>query len=135
MAVTYLDPAGLPTGPLYHQVAVASGSRLVFLAGQVAVDAHGTPVGSGDLAAQVEQCYANVATALTAVGATFADVTRLTAYIVDWTPAKMAQLVEGMQRAARAHGIHTAPPLTGIGVQALASPDYLIELEATAVLP
>ncbi|GAA3150555.1 RidA family protein [Nonomuraea salmonea] len=64
MAVTLLNPDGLIESPAYRQVAVASGSRLVFIAGQVAWDAEGKTVGAGDLAAQVEQCYRNVATAL-----------------------------------------------------------------------
>lgn len=135
MPVAYLDSEDLPKAGLYHQVAVASGSRMVFMAGQVAIDVRGALVGRDDLTAQVAQCYTNVARALAAAGASFADVAKLTAYVVDWTPEKMALLVQGMTRAAATHGITAAPPLTGIGVQALASPDYLIELEAIAVLP
>lgn len=135
MPVAYLDTLRLPVVSLYRQVAIARGSRLVFVAGQVSVDAQGAPVGTADLLVQVEQCFANIATALAAAGASFADVTRLTAYIVDWTPGKMTQPVDGMQRAIARHGIAAAPPLTGIGVQALASPDFPVELEATAMLP
>lgn len=71
MPIEALNPEGLPQSDVYRQIAVATGSRLVFLAGQVARDADGTPVGEGDLAAQIEQAFRNVGTALAAVGGTF----------------------------------------------------------------
>lgn len=134
MAITLTDPDGLPQVDLYRQVSVATGSRLVSVAGQVAVDADGRTVGVGDLAAQVEQCYRNVGTALAAVGGSFADVVRLTVYLVDWAPEKMSLFTEGVARASAALGGTPLPPLTGIGVVALAGPDLLVEVEATAVL-
>jgi enamine deaminase RidA (YjgF/YER057c/UK114 family) len=135
MAVDVLNPDGLPKPEMYRQVAVASGSRIVFLAGQVARDAGGEPVGSGDLAAQVEQALRNVNTAVTAVGGTFADVAKLNVYVVDWRPEKMAALGEGVQRAAAELGLDPIRPITLIGVAALAEPDLLVEIEAMAVLP
>jgi enamine deaminase RidA (YjgF/YER057c/UK114 family) len=134
MPIDLLNPDGMPSNELYRQVAVASGSQLIFIAGQVASDADGAVVGVGDLAAQVEQCYLNVASALAGVGATFEHVAKLTVYLVDWTPEKMGQLVEGRQRAMTALGVEHAPPLTGVGVAALAEPDLLVEIDATAVL-
>ncbi|MDY7103325.1 MAG: RidA family protein [Actinomycetota bacterium] len=134
MPVTLLTPEGLPAVDLYRQVSVATGSTLVFLAGQVSVDADGATVGVGDLAAQVEQCYLNVATALAEAGATFDDVTKLTVYVVDLTPEKLPLFGEGISRATEKLGVTPAAPLTGIGVSALAGPDYLVEVEATAVL-
>ncbi|MGK5550855.1 RidA family protein [Actinomadura kijaniata] len=115
-------------------MSVATGSRLVFLAGQVARDAEGRPVGEGDLAAQVEQSYVNVATALAAVGGSFDDVAKLTVYVVDWTPDKMPLLGEGVSRAAARLGIDPVKPITLLGVAALGEPDLLVEVEATAVL-
>lgn len=134
MSVTLLDPEGLPRVESHRQVSVASGSRLVFMAGQVAWDADGRTIGEGDLAAQVEQCYLNVATALAAAGASFDDVVKLTLYFVDWTPDKLTVAGEGIARAAGRLGITALPPLTGIGVAALAEPGLLVEVEATAVL-
>ena len=134
MTVTLVDPAGLPKVDTHRQVAVATGSRLVFLAGQVAWRADGTVVGTGDLAAQVEQCYRNVATALAEVGGSFHDVAKLTLYVVDFTPDKMAALEEGLGRVVATLGPLPAPPITGIGVVSLASPDLLVEVEAIAVL-
>lgn len=134
MTITLLNPDGLPKVDIYRQVSVATGSRLVFIAGQVARDADGGKVGEGDFAAQVERCYLNIGTALAAAGGTFADVVKLTVYLVDWTPEKMPLFVEGVARAAAKLGVTPMPPLTGIGVAALAEPDLLVEVEATAVL-
>ncbi len=134
MSITLLDPEGLPQVGTHPQVALASGSRLVFMAGQVALDAEGRTVGEDDLAAQVERCYLNIATGLAAAGASFSDVAKLTLYVVDWTPDKLTVLGEGIARAAEKLGITARPPLTGIGVAALAAPDLLVEVEAIAVL-
>ncbi|PRX46110.1 enamine deaminase RidA (YjgF/YER057c/UK114 family) [Prauserella shujinwangii] len=134
MAITLVNPAGLPETEVYRQVSVASGTRLVFIAGQVAWDADGTTVGEGDLAAQVEQCYLNVGTALAAAGGSFDDVAKLTVYVVDWAPEKMSALLEGISRAAAKLGTTPVPPATLLGVAALDVPDHLVEVEATAVI-
>ena len=133
MAITFVNPAGLPEIDVYRQVSIASGSKLVFLAGQVAWDADGTTVG-GDLAAPVEQCYLHVGTALAGAGATFGDVAKLTVYVVDWTPDKMSLLGEGVARAAAQLGVDPVKPITLLGVAALAEPDLMVEVEATAII-
>jgi enamine deaminase RidA (YjgF/YER057c/UK114 family) len=134
MPITLMNPEGMPEVDIYRQVSVATGSKLVFIAGQVAWGADGRTVGEGDLAAQVEQCYLNVGTALAGVGGSFDDVAKLTVYLVDWTPDKMPLFVEGVARAAAKLGVTPLPPLTGVGVAALAEPDLLVEVEATAVI-
>ncbi|MFH8572597.1 RidA family protein [Streptomyces sp. NPDC017993] len=134
MAITLMNPGGLPAIDVYRQVSIASGSKLVFVAGQVAWDAEGATVGGGDLAAQVEQCYLNIGTALAAAGGSFDDVAKLTVYVVDWTPDKMPLLLEGISRAAGKLGAAPVPPATLLGVAALDVPDHLVEIEATAVL-
>ncbi|MFC4060866.1 RidA family protein [Planomonospora corallina] len=134
MAITLVNPGGLPEVDVYRQVSIASGSRLVFIAGQVAWDADGATVGEGDLAAQVEQCYLNIATALAGVGGSFGDVAKLTVHVVDWTPDKMHPLLEGISRAAAKLGVTPVPPATLLGVAALDIPDHLVEIEAIAVL-
>lgn len=107
--IELLNPDGSPKPDVYRQVAVATGTRTVYLAGQEARTAEGQPVGADDLAAQIEQAYLNVATALSAVGGSFADIAKITLYVVDWKPEKMAA--------------------------ALGEPDLLVEVDATAVLP
>ncbi|MGW6740651.1 RidA family protein [Streptomyces sp. NPDC055025] len=134
MPITLVNPTGLPEVPVYRQVAIASGSKLVFVAGQVSGDADGVTVGEGDLAAQVEQCYLNVATALAGAGGSFEDVAKLTVYVVDWTPDKLPLLMEGITRATVKLGLTPVPPATLLGVAALDVPEHLVEIEATAVL-
>ncbi|MFF1309156.1 RidA family protein [Streptomyces sp. NPDC058307] len=134
MAITLLNPGGLPEIDVYRQVSIASGTRLVFVAGQVSWDAEGRTVGEGDLAAQVEQCYLNVGTALAEAGGSFDDVAKLNVHVVDWTPDKMPRLLEGIARAAAKLGVTPVPPATLLGVAALDVPDHLVEVEATAVL-
>ncbi len=134
MPLELLNPEGLPKPEVYRQVAVASGSRVVFLAGQVARTADGEPVGGGDLAAQAEQAYLNVATAVAAVGGSFDDVAKITLYVVDWSPDRLAALGEGIARAAARLGADLTKPVTLIPVAALGEPDLLIEVDAIAVL-
>ncbi|WP_231946686.1 RidA family protein [Auraticoccus monumenti] len=130
-----IDPPELPVSPFYRQVAVASGSRTVYLAGQVARTADGSPVGPGDLAAQVAQAYRNVGAALAAAGATFADVAKLTVYVVGWSPDMLPALGEGVSRVAAELGGDVSRPITLLGVASLGEPDLLVEVEAVAVLP
>ena len=134
MAVEVLNPEGLPKPDVYRQVSVATGSRFVFIAGQVARDADGSPVGAGDLAAQVDQALRNVNTAVNAVGGSFEDVAKLTIYVVDWDESKLPALGEGVFRASAALGIDPLKPVSLIGVGMLGEPDILVEIEATAVL-
>lgn len=134
MPVTVLNPEGLPKPVTYRQVAVATGSRTVFLAGQVARNAGGELVGRGDLTAQVEQALLNVATALESVGATFNHVARLTVYVVHLREADMTALREGVERAAGRLDHDLARPVTMVGVEALFQEDLLVEIDAIAVL-
>jgi enamine deaminase RidA (YjgF/YER057c/UK114 family) len=134
VAVELVNPDGLPKPEVYRQLSIATGSKLVFLAGQVARDADGNPVGEGDLAAQVEHAYLNIGTALAAIGGSFDDVAKLTIYLVDWSPDKLPLLGEGVARAAAKLGVDPVKPITLLGVAALGEPDLLVEVEATAVI-
>ncbi|MGA4956489.1 RidA family protein [Streptomyces lavendulocolor] len=134
MPITLVNPVGLPKIDAYHQVSVATGSKLVFIAGQVAWDADGVTVGEGDLAAQAEQCYLNIGTALAGVGASLDNVAKLTVYVAGWSPDKMPLLMEGITRAVAKLGATSAPPATLLGVAALDVPEHLVEMEATAVI-
>jgi enamine deaminase RidA (YjgF/YER057c/UK114 family) len=134
MSISLVNPGGLPNIDVYRQVSIASGTRIVFIAGQVAWDAEGITIGEGDLAAQVEQCYHNIGIALAEVGGSFDDVAKLSFYVVDWTPDKMPSLLEGISRAAAKLGTTPVPPTTLLGVAALDVPEHLVEIEATAIL-
>lgn len=133
MTVSLINPDDHVRIPLYHHVALATGSKQVHLAGQVAWDADGNLVAPDDLAGQVAQVYRNVAKGLDAAGATFKDVVRFTWYAVDWQKEKMAAFEAGVEQAAREFELST-PPLALIGVSILFEAGILIEAEVTAVI-
>jgi enamine deaminase RidA (YjgF/YER057c/UK114 family) len=133
MPVTLLNPNGLMKPDVYRQVAIATGTRQVHVAGQVAYDAEGKLVAPGDFAGQVARAYRNVAIALAAAGATFRDVVRLTIYVVDWKLEMMPQFLAGLEQVAEELQIVPAPASL-IGVAVLYEPGVLVEIEATAVL-
>ncbi|WP_395309974.1 RidA family protein [Mycobacterium sp. AMU20-3851] len=133
MSRILLNPEDHVQVPAYHHVAVATGTRQIHVAGQVSWDADGVTVAAGDLAGQVAQVLRNVHKSLQIAGATFADVVRITWYVVDWEPGKADAFLAGLQRAASEFGPQT-PPAAVIGVNALWSPDFLVEAEVTAVI-
>ncbi|MBZ4422465.1 RidA family protein [Myxococcus sp. RHSTA-1-4] len=135
MPVTLLNPDGIPKTDAYRyrQVAIATGTRQVHIAGQVAYDANGQLVARGDLAGQVAQAYRNVAIALAAAGATFSDVVRLTFYVVDWKREMISDFLAGIEQVAEELKIVPAPASL-IGVSVLFEPGVLVEIEATAVV-
>lgn len=133
MAVSLSNPEGHVEIPLYHHVAIATGSKHVHIAGQVAWDAEGNLVAPGDLAGQVAQVYRNVAKSLEAAGATFKDVVRFTWYAVDWEKEKMEAFEAGVEQAAGEFELST-PPAALIGVSILYEPGILVEAEVTAVI-
>src|SRR5262245_31009033 len=125
------DPQGLLRNPAYSHVVVASGARTIYTAGQVAIDEHGALVGAGDLAAQTAQAMRNVGLALAAAGASYANIVKITTYVVNYRPEH--RTVIGQARAPFFAG--GAPPAsTLVGVSALALPEWLVEIEAVAVV-
>jgi enamine deaminase RidA (YjgF/YER057c/UK114 family) len=135
MPVEKLNIPTLPEPQGFTHIGIASGSRLVFLAGQVAQDGDGELVGAGDLAAQMEQAMLNVAAGLETAGATFDDVAKTTLYVVDWDELKMEQLVTGFGRAAEKIGNASVSPATLVPVPRLFQEGYLVEVDVMAVLP
>jgi enamine deaminase RidA (YjgF/YER057c/UK114 family) len=134
MTIQLVHPEKVNRVDVHHQVAVTQGSRTVYLAGQVSWDTEGNLVGAGDVAAQAEQAYLNIAAALDAVGATVADLAKVTVYLVDLDEEKAGQFIAGRERAAATLGVEFQQPSTWIGVTALAAPGYLVEVDAVAVL-
>ena len=129
MALQRLTPDALFKPTAYTQVVVASGRRMVFVSGQVSMDAGGRLVAPGDFAGQARQVYANLRTALDGAGIAPADVAKLTTYVVGYKPELRPSLAEA--RAAVFGAV--LPASTLVGVQALAEPGYLLEVEAIAV--
>jgi enamine deaminase RidA (YjgF/YER057c/UK114 family) len=130
-ALEHPRPDGLFLNPAFSQVVAASGARTIYTAGQVSIDAQGKLVGAGDLAAQTAQAMRNVGLALAAAGAGFADVVKITTYVVNYQPEQ--RTVIGQARAPFFAG-GPPPASTLLGVAALALPEWLIEIEAIAVL-
>jgi enamine deaminase RidA (YjgF/YER057c/UK114 family) len=130
--VEKLNPSGMPdAGPLgYSQVAIAAPGRMVFIAGQVAIPPDGSRVPT-DLAEQTRIVLHNLAVALKAADATPDNVVSLRVYVVDLDPVQIGPV---MALVSAMFG-GQAPALTGIGVSALAAPEFRIEIEAVAVVP
>lgn len=131
--VVYLNPDTLATPlGLYSQVSSEPESTLIFVAGQVALGRDRVLVGLGDFAAQAKQAFANVDAALTAAGANWTTVLKLTTYLT--RPADCAAF-----RTVREEIFNTLlpnggpyPPHTLLVVAALSAPEHLIEIEAIA---
>jgi len=126
----FVNPPGLKPLGMYSNTACGRGT-MVFIAGQVAVDAEGNIVGRGDIEAQAVQVFENLKLALGAAGATFEDVLKLTIFIKDLTPAARKAVMGVRGRYIS----HTNPPAaTMIGIHQLVEEDLLVEVEAVAVV-
>jgi enamine deaminase RidA (YjgF/YER057c/UK114 family) len=129
--INLVDPEGLLRNTTFTQVAIASGSRVIYTSGQVSVDKDGDVVGAGDLAAQTRQAMTNLSLALAAVDAGIADVVKTTTFVVGLQSDQRATITD----AKKPFWEGRQPPTSAlIGVSALAQPEWLIEIEAVAVL-
>jgi enamine deaminase RidA (YjgF/YER057c/UK114 family) len=131
MSTQFINPPALSTPTGYSHTALVPAGRQLHVSGQVALDASGAIVGKGDIAAQAEQVYANLAIALAAVGVDFRAVFKLVTYVVDLSPENAAVI-----RAVRMRylGDGPYPASTMVGTPALVHPDFLIEVEALALI-
>jgi enamine deaminase RidA (YjgF/YER057c/UK114 family) len=131
-SVEHLNPKGLHKNPAYSQAVVAKGNvKSVYVGGQNAVDTSGNVVGADDIKVQAEQIFKNLETALAAGGAKLDDVVKWNIYVVQGQPSQPA--FEVFQRV---WGDRPNPPLiTLLFVSGLAHPDYLMEIDAVAVVP
>ncbi|MCX4904162.1 RidA family protein [Streptomyces sp. NBC_00878] len=122
-------PDGVAPAAAYTHVVMGSG-RFVAISGQLALDEDGKLVGEDDPAAQARQIFENLRRCLASAGATFADVVKLTFFVTDM--AHMPAI-----RAARDTHIPPThlPAASAVQVTALVSPEFLMEIEAYAVLP
>lgn len=115
----------------FAQVVVAEGKRTAYLSGQVAWGPERTIVGVRDFPAQVDEAFQNVQRAMEAAGGSLADVVSLRIYIVQAYMEQNAAVRDGLLKYFP--GEHP-PASTWIGVAGLAHPDFLVEIEAIAVL-
>jgi enamine deaminase RidA (YjgF/YER057c/UK114 family) len=131
MPSQFLNPLQLcKTHGWTHVVATTCG-KTVHISGQTAVDASGQVVGKGDLKRQAEQTFENLRIALAAAGAIWADVVVTRLYVVNLQPEHVPIIREVRSRYVSPDH---PPASTLVGVQALVGADWLIEIEATAVV-
>jgi enamine deaminase RidA (YjgF/YER057c/UK114 family) len=127
-----LEPEELaPPIGLYSHVSRIAAGELLFVAGQVAIDEQGEPVGEGDFEAQMRQVFANLERALAAGGAGFRNVAKFTTYVVgaehvDEFYRVRRELFDSMFPGGR------YPPNTLVVIDRLVSPAFLLEVEAIA---
>jgi enamine deaminase RidA (YjgF/YER057c/UK114 family) len=130
MTLDCINPEDLPTPSTYSQVVVATGTGLVFVAGQEPEDEHGNLVGPGDLATQARQVFANLGRALAAAGARPEQVTKITIYVVGYRRDYLPVIEAGRVALFGDH----KPADALVGVEALANSGQLIEVDAIAVI-
>ena len=116
-----------PTG-YTHVVEVTGPGKIVYIAGQIALDKDGKVVGDGDMKAQAEQVFKNLEAALAAAGAKFSDVVKMNTYITDMDKAPAVREVR-----ARYFG-ETTPASTLVQVAKLARPEFMLEIEVIAAV-
>ena len=126
MALRHIQPDSIHPTPGYTHV--VAGGGVVALSGQVALDREGRLVGQGDVAAQAAQVFENLVAGLAAVGAGLSDVLRLNTYITD------AQFIAPFREVRDRILPSPQPASTLVVVSALADPEWLIEIEAIAMV-
>jgi enamine deaminase RidA (YjgF/YER057c/UK114 family) len=132
MPKQFLNPPGLGPTSGWTQVVASSGGKTIYVSGQVSVDEHGQLVGKGDLRVQTEKTFANLEVALKAAGASFRDVVKMNLYVVGLKP----EVVPSIREVRSRYVSNESPPAsTLVGVSALVGQDWLIEIEAVAVVP
>jgi reactive intermediate/imine deaminase len=118
-----------PTGYTHIvEVEVSGRAKLVYIAGQIALDKDGKVVGAGDMKAQAEQVFKNLDAALTAAGAKFSDVVKMNTYLTDMD--KAADVREVRARYFK----DTSPASTLVQVVRLARPELMLEIEVVAAV-
>ena len=130
--VQYMNPDTLNKNPAFTNVIIVSGSaKTLYVGGQNAVDAAGNIIGKGDFKAQTEQVLSNIQAALSAGGARPEHVIKWNLYVVQGQP-----LHAGFEVFQRVWGRQPNPPaITMAFVAGLANPDFLVEMDAIAVVP
>ena len=131
MPTQHVNPAGVGAPSNYTHVVASSGGSIVFISGQVGLDASGNLAGD-TLEAQGTQVFENLKTCLASVGATFQNVLKLTTFVVNYKPEDRA-IIGGLR--SKYLPSNNPPASTLVGVQALAVPGLLVEIEAVAAIP
>ncbi|HKW25439.1 MAG TPA: RidA family protein [Terriglobales bacterium] len=126
-----LIPNTMPKSVGYSQLATVTSGTIVFVSGQVALDKSGNLVGKDDFRAQVQQVFENLKGAIEAAGGTFDDVVKLNSYLVDLSPSNLAAFREVRDKYVN---VKNPPASTAVQVQGLFRAEFLVEIEAVAVV-
>jgi enamine deaminase RidA (YjgF/YER057c/UK114 family) len=130
LSITRINPPELGTPPGYSQIVDVSAGRIIFIAGQTALDRDGNLIGKNDFAAQAAQVFRNLALALQASECTPANLVKLTVFLTDMN--NLAGYREARNRFFASVTPPAAPAVTLVEVSKLYGPDFLIEIEAIA---
>lgn len=128
-AFDLISPVSMHRPNGYSHLARVNRGTLVFIAGQVALDASGSLVGSGDFRAQAQQVFENLKAAVEAAGGTFSDIVKLNVYVTD-----RSHLSHYREVRDRFIDVKNPPASTAVQVAALFRPEFLIEVEAVAIV-
>jgi enamine deaminase RidA (YjgF/YER057c/UK114 family) len=114
------------------EVPLGNGAKMVYISGQVAIDKDGKLVGKDDFRAQLEQVFANLKSAVEAAGGSFHDVIKINYFCAETLDASQLPVV----REVRDKYVNTANPPTStfVFVKRLVRPEWMIEVEAVAVI-
>jgi enamine deaminase RidA (YjgF/YER057c/UK114 family) len=129
-SITRINPPELGTPPGYSQVVEVNATRIIFIAGQTALDQDGNLIGKNDFAVQAEQVFRNLGFALQASGCTAANLVKLTVFLTDMD--NLASYREARSRFFASVTPPAAPAVTLVEVSKLYGPDFMIEIEAIA---
>jgi len=130
--VLHINPDGLSKNPAFTNVIIVTGHvKTIYIGGQDAVDASGAIVGKGDIKQQTEQILANLQAALKAGGAELEHIIKWNVYVVQGQPLQPAFEVFRQIWGRRPN----PPAITLMFVLGLANPDFLVEMDAVAVVP
>ena len=128
--ITRTNPPELGTPPGYSQVVEVTASRIIFIAGQTALDRDGSLIGKNDFAVQAEQVFRNLSFALQASGCTASNLVKLTVFLTDMD--NLTSYREARNRYFASVTPPAAPAVTLVEVSKLYGPDFMIEIEAIA---
>jgi enamine deaminase RidA (YjgF/YER057c/UK114 family) len=129
-SIVRLNPPELGTPPGYSQVVEVRAGRIIFIAGQTALNSDGNVVGKSDFAAQATQVFRNLAIALEVSGCTAANLVKLTVFLTDMN--NLAPYREARNRFFGSVTPPAAPAVTLVEVSKLYGADFMIEIEAIA---
>jgi len=130
--IIYSNPEGLHKNPAYSQMVITKGSlKTIYIGGQNAVDKDGQIIGKGDIKAQAVQILNNLKIALADGGASLSNVIKWNVYILESQDSRAALQAFQEDMKTMSH----PPIITGIFVSSLAQPDFLLEMDAVAVVP